>query len=151
MRSLYIWLSRLIALGVVVQVLVIAWSAFDIYNKAGDGVPFTEDTERNIGAALHSVIGMMIIPVLALLFAIVSFFAKVRGGVALAWAVFGLVVLQIALAFASFAAPVVGTLHALNAFAIAGLAGMAGSRANRPDPAVAAPTRSSDPGVTAGA
>ncbi|GIF66547.1 hypothetical protein Ais01nite_45820 [Asanoa ishikariensis] len=151
MRSLYIWLSRLIALGVVVQVLVIAWSAFDIQSKANDGVPFTEDTEANIGAMLHSVIGMMVIPVLALLFAIVSFFAKVRGGAALAWGVFGLVVLQIALAFASFAAPVVGTLHALNAFAVAGLAGMAGSRATKPDPSVAAPARSSDPGVPAGA
>ncbi|SNT27301.1 hypothetical protein SAMN05421812_104155 [Asanoa hainanensis] len=151
MRTLYIWLSRLIALGVVVQVLVIAWSAFDIQNKASDGVPFTADTEANAGAMLHSVIGMMVIPVLALLFGIVSLFAKVRGGAALAWGVVGLVVLQIALAYASFAAPVVGTLHALNAFAVAGLAGMAGARANRPDPSVAAPARSSEPGVTAGA
>ena len=151
MRSLYIWLSRLIALGVVVQVLVIAWSTFDIINKAGDGVPFTEDTENNAGAAIHSVTGMMVIPVLALLFAIVSLFAKVRGGAAFGWGVFGLVVLQIALAFASFAAPVVGILHALNAFAIAGLAGMAGARANRPDTSVAAPVGSSGPGVPAGA
>ncbi|MEV4532713.1 hypothetical protein AB0J82_02670 [Asanoa sp. NPDC049518] len=151
MRSLYIWLSRLIALGVVVQVLVIAWSAFDIQNKAGDGVPFTEDTEANIGAMLHSVIGMMVIPVLALLFGIVSFFAKVRGGAAMAWGVVGLVVLQIALAFASFAAPVVGTLHALNAFAVAGLAGVAGSRATKADPSVAAPARSGDSGIPASA
>ncbi|MEV0713746.1 hypothetical protein [Asanoa sp. NPDC050611] len=149
MRSLYVWLSRLIALGVVVQVLVIAWSAFDIINKAGDGVPFTEDTEANAGAAIHSVVGMMIIPVLALLFGIISFFAKVRGGVALAWAVVGLVVLQIALAFASFSAPVVGILHALNAFAIAGVAGMAGSRASRSDTPVAA--TAGDAGVRAGA
>jgi hypothetical protein len=149
MRSLYVWLSRLIALGVVVQVLVIAWSAFDIINKAGDGVPFTEDTEANAGAAVHSVVGMMIIPVLALLFGIISFFAKVRGGVALAWAVVGLVVLQIALAFASFSAPVVGMLHALNAFAIAGVAGLAGGRASRPDTPVAA--TAGDAGVRAGA
>ncbi|GIF76342.1 hypothetical protein [Asanoa siamensis] len=150
MRSLYVWLSRLIALGVVVQVLVIAWSAFDIINKAGDGVPFTEDSEANAGAVVHSAVGMMVIPVLALLFGIVSFFARVRGGVALAWAVVGLVVLQIALAFASFGAPVVGMLHALNAFAIAGVAGMAGARANRPEtPVAAAPV--GDPGVPAGA
>ncbi|GAA1865919.1 hypothetical protein [Asanoa iriomotensis] len=149
MRSLYVWLSRLIALGVVVQVLVIAWSTFDILNKAGDGVPFTEDTEANAGAMIHSVLGMMVIPLLALLFGIISFFAKVRGGVALAWATVGLVVLQIALAFASFSAPVVGLLHALNAFAIAGVAGIAGARASRSDTPVAAAT--GDPGVPASA
>ena len=151
MRSLYIWLSRLIALAVVLQVLFVAWGAFDIFKNASDGVPFTEDTERNVGQMLHSVVGMMVIPALALLFGIISFFAKVRGGVALAWIVVALTVLQIVLAFVSFGAPVVGTLHALNAFAIAGIAGMAGSRAAKPDTSVAAPVGSSDPGVTAGA
>ncbi|MEV4620367.1 hypothetical protein AB0J74_16890 [Asanoa sp. NPDC049573] len=154
MRSLYLWLSRLIALGVVVQVLVIAWSAFDIFNKANDGVPFTEDTDANAGQLVHSAVGMMVIPALALIFGIVSFFAKVPGGIGRAWITVGLVVLQIVLAFVSFDAPVVGMLHALNAFAIAGVAGVAGARASRAarsDTSVAAPVGSSDPGVTAGA
>jgi len=151
MRALYVWLSRLIALAVVLQVLFIAWSAFDIAKNAGDGIPFTEDTEQNIGQALHLYVGMMAMPVLALLFAIVSFFAKVRGGAALAWVTLGLVVLQIALAYASFAAPVVGMLHALNAFAIAAVAGVAGSRATKSGAAPAAPVASGGPGVPAGA
>ncbi|HEV7707772.1 MAG TPA: hypothetical protein VGP16_06220 [Asanoa sp.] len=154
MRALFIWLSRLIALAVVLQVLFVAWGAFDIFKNAGDGVAYTEDTDANIGQMLHSVVGMMVIPALALIFGIVSFFAKVPGGVARAWITVGLVVLQIVLAFVSFSAPVVGMLHALNAFAIAGIAGVAGSRASRasrPDTSVAAPVGSSDPGVTAGA
>jgi len=152
MRALYIWLSRLIALGVVLQVLFIAWSAFDIVKNAGDGVPFTEDTEANIGQALHLYVGMMAIPALALIFAIVSFFAKVRGGVALAWVTLGLVVLQIVLAYVSFAAPVVGMLHALNAFAIAAAAGIAGSRAGKPlDTPASTSVGANGPGVPAGA
>ena len=38
---------------------------------------------------------------------------------------FGLIVLQVALAFVAFAAPVVGALHGLNALAIIGTAGRA--------------------------
>jgi hypothetical protein len=71
---------------------------------------------------------MMVMPLLALLLLIVSFFARVAGGVKWAAFVFGLVILQVALAFVSFAAPVVGALHGLNALALLAVAGLAARR-----------------------
>ncbi|MGW7679340.1 hypothetical protein ACWGID_01285 [Kribbella sp. NPDC054772] len=81
------------------------------------------------GHSLHSIVGSTIIPLLALLLLIVSFFAHVEGGVKWALYVFGLVVLQIALAFLAFAVPVIGALHGLNALALLAVAGLASRRA----------------------
>jgi hypothetical protein len=81
----------------------------------------------------------MIIPLLALVLLIVSFFAKVPGGIRWALYVVGLVALQITLAFVSFGAPVVGLLHGLNAFALAAVASMAARRA------AAAPVAATEP------
>jgi hypothetical protein len=87
-----------------------------------------KDTGENIGLELHSVVGMMVIPLLALVLLIVSFFAGVAGGVKWAAIIFGLVVLQVLLAFAASEAPAVGLLHGLNALALIAVAGIAGSR-----------------------
>lgn len=130
MKATYMWLSRLIALGVVLQAAFIALGTFAIFNEAEDGKVFTKDSEYNAGQSLHSIFGLGIIPLLALLLLIISFFAKVPGGVGLAGGVFGLVVLQILLAIFSFPAPVIGLLHGINAFVIAGVAGLAGKKAN---------------------
>ncbi|HEY4568779.1 MAG TPA: hypothetical protein VIH10_04915, partial [Kribbella sp.] len=61
------------------------------------------------------------------------------------WALYvvGLVVLQIVLAFLSFAAPAVGALHGLNAFALAAVAVMASRRA------APAPVQTAEPTTTA--
>lgn len=127
MKATYMWLTRLIALAVVLQAAFIAWGTFDIFNAVDDGKAFTGETEDyNAGQALHNTFGIMVIPVLVLLLLIVSFFARVPRGVVLALVVLGLVVLQIVLAFLSFPAPVVGLLHGINAFIIAGVAGFAG-------------------------
>lgn len=126
MKATYMWLTRLIALAVVLQAAFIAWGTFDIFNAADDGRAFTEDTDYNAGQALHSTFGIMVIPLLVLLLLIVSFFARVPRGVMMALVVLGLVVLQIVLGFLSFPAPVVGLLHGINAFIIAGVAGFAG-------------------------
>lgn len=129
MRVAYQWLARLIALGVLLQMAFIAFGTFDIFNTVEDGRAFTgERDDYNAGQMLHAVFGEMVIPLLALLLLIVSFFAKVPRGVPLALAVLGLVVLQFLLALLSFEAPVVGLLHGINAFAIAGVAGYAGGR-----------------------
>lgn len=126
MKATYVWLTRLIALAVVLQAAFIAWGTFDIFNAANDGRAFTEDTDYNAGQALHSTFGIMVIPLLALLLLIISFFARIPRGVIMALAVLGLVVLQIVLAFLSFPAPVIGLLHGVNAFILAGVAGFAG-------------------------
>jgi hypothetical protein len=132
MRATYLWLSRLIALGVVLQAAFIAFGLFDILAEADDGRAYTGDF--NSGQVLHSTFGLMVIPLLALVMLIVSFFARIPGGVRFAAIVFGLVVLQIALAFASFPAPLVGILHGVNAFVLAGAAGVAGRKATTATP-----------------
>jgi hypothetical protein len=143
MRVTYVWLSRLIALGVVLQAAFIAWGTFDLFNAAEDGQAFTEDSDYNAGQALHGIFGLAIIPLLALLLLIVSFFVRTPGAVPFALAVFGLVVLQFLLALVSFGAPVIGVLHGLNAFAMAGVAGFAGRRAER----AGSPPAATPPGV----
>lgn len=129
MRATYVWLTRLIALGVVLQAAFVAFGTFDVFKAASDGKAFTEDTDYNAGQVLHSIFGIGIIPLLAIVLLIISFFAGIPGGVTWAAGVFGLVVLQIVLAFAAFPVPVIGILHGLNAFALAGIAGVAGRKA----------------------
>jgi hypothetical protein len=68
----------------------------------------------------------------ALILMIVSFFAKVDGGVKWAGFVLLTVVLQWVLAIVAFSVPVIGALHALNAMAIAGVASMAARRTLAP-------------------
>lgn len=131
MRTTYIWLARLIAVGVVLQAAFVAFGTFEVFNAASDGKAFTEDTDYNTGQALHGMFGLVVIPLLALILLIVAFLARIPGGARLAGAVFGLVVLQLVLGLVSFSAPVLGILHGLNAFALAGAAGYAGRRAGQ--------------------
>lgn len=133
MKQAYVWLTRLIALGVVAQAAFVAWGTFDVFNAVDDGQVFTGD-DYNAGQSLHSVFGLMVIPLLAVLLLIVSFFARVSRGVLFALLVLGLVVLQVVLGFVSFPAPWLGLLHGVNAFVLAGAAGFAGGRANRSEP-----------------
>ncbi|GAB3816872.1 hypothetical protein [Kribbella italica] len=129
MKSVYRYLALLIGLGVVVQVMAIALGWFTALKDVDGGLVIDKNYEGNFGHQLHGIVGMMVIPLLALLLLIVSFFAHVAGGVKWALIVVGLVVLQIALAFASFAAPAIGALHGINALALLAVAGIAGRRA----------------------
>jgi hypothetical protein len=133
MRSAYRVLAGLISLGVVVQAMAIALGWFTAIKDLDDGLVIDKNYEGNIGHSLHGTIGMMVIPILAILLLIVSFFAHVPGGVKWAAIVFGLVALQIALAFVAFgAAPAVGALHGANALVLLGVSGMAARRASGP-------------------
>jgi hypothetical protein len=114
----------LIAAGVVVQAAVISYGLFDIAHKTDDGQVYGKDS-TNAGIALHGVIGEMVIPLLALALLIVSFFAAIPGGVKWAAITFGVLVLQILLAYAGKPVPFVGALHAINAFALAAVASLA--------------------------
>jgi Family of unknown function (DUF6220) len=137
MKATYRVLASLVAIGVVLQAMFIAWGFFTVGKDIDGGAVFDKNSSATTGLSLHGFFGMTIIPLVALLLLIVSFFAKVDGGIKWALYVVGLVVLQIALAFLSFSAPVVGLLHGLNAFALAAVASLASRRASRA-PAVAA-------------
>lgn len=130
MRSTYRALAGLIAIGVVLQAAWIALAWFIVINDAEGGAVFDENSDGNIGHALHS-FGWLVIAVLALALLIVSFFAKIPGGVKWALIVVGVVVLQVALGIFSYELPAIGALHGINAFVLAGVAGGAASRAGK--------------------
>ncbi|HET8560319.1 MAG TPA: hypothetical protein VFL69_07355 [Marmoricola sp.] len=146
MRAAYKFLAYAIPVLVAVQAAAIAFAFFGLGAWIEDGHQLTKSSMDaqpkfvgDLGFAVHSIDGQLLIPVVALALLIVSFFAKVPG--ASKWAAFVLldVVLQIALAFIAFAAPVVGMLHGLNALFLAWLGwnaahrlATAGERASQP-------------------
>jgi hypothetical protein len=136
MRTTYRVLAILLPVGVVVQAASIAFAMFQITKEIDDGAVIDKNYVESssgsagLGFAIHAIDGQMVIPLVALLLLIVSFFAHVRGGVKLAAIAFGVVVLQVVLAFASFGVPGIGFLHGINALAVFG-AGIAAARAAR--------------------
>jgi hypothetical protein len=125
MRTTYRVLAMLIALGVVVQTALIAVAWFTVLHSLDDGTVLDKNSDGNWAHTLHGTLGMMIIPIIAILLLIVSFFAHIPGGVKWAAITFGVTLLQIVFAFLGFAAPIVGALHGINAFVLAGVASVA--------------------------
>jgi hypothetical protein len=125
MRATYRVLALLNALSVVVQAALIATGWFQVLNDTDDGAVFDKNTGYNWAQAGHGTVGMIVIPLLAIILLIVSFFARVPGGVKWALITFGVVVLQILFAFVGFVSPILGLLHGINAFAVAGVASVA--------------------------
>jgi hypothetical protein len=142
MRTTYKVLAWLVAVEVIVQAAVMVWGVAGMGIWIDDGgvvdkqtfedafdngtKPFDEFT----GLLIHGQNGMMVIPLIALALVIVSFFAKIPGGVAYAFAVLGLVVLQVALGLLGHAVSAMGALHGVNAFLLFGVAVLAGRRAS---------------------
>lgn len=125
MKQTYRVLAGLIALGVLVQAAAVAFGWFQVISDVETGQVFDENSEFNLGHVVHLVGGMYVIPLLALVLLIVSFFAAKTVPHARKWAgiVFGLVVLQVALAiFAFMLAPAIGALHGVNALLLLGSA-----------------------------
>lgn len=129
MRQTYRVLAIAIALGVVVQAASVALGWFLTLKDLDDGQVLDKDFDYNAGQIVHSIFGLMVIPLLAIILFVISFFAKVDSGVKWAGYVLLAVILQVALAFIAFGVPAVGALHGINAFVVAGLAGFAGRRA----------------------
>lgn len=120
MKVTYRVVATLIALGVVFQAAVIA---FGIFESIDTGIAISGGPDQPIlGASLHSVVGMGVIPILTLLLVILSFFAGVRGGRTWALLLLLAVVVQILLGGFAFELPALGLLHGANAFVILTLA-----------------------------
>lgn len=130
MRQAYRVLAGLIALGVVAQASFIALGWFTALHDVDEGtLTINKDYDGNIGHSLHGIVGFNVLPLLALVLMIVSFFAKIPGGVK--WAGFTLlaVVVQVVLAFVAFGVPAIGALHGINALIVLGVAGNTARRA----------------------
>jgi hypothetical protein len=151
MRKTYTVLAWAITVLVVVQAMAIAFALFGLGKWVEDGGTFDKaamESDKGIGFTgevgfmIHGMFGEMLIPLVAIALLVVSFFTKVPG--ATKWAGFVLldIVVQIALAFISFGAPVIGPLHALNAFVLAMLGVLAARRVGAVATTTAAPAPS---------
>ena len=142
MRSVYRVLAYLIAALVVVQAGAIAYGVFGLFSWVEGGGTFDQavveaenaDIGGGFGFGLHITIGYFVIPLAALLLLIISFFAKVPGGIRWALFLFLTVVVQTLLAGFARAVPGIGWLHGMVALVLFGLAVTAGIRAGRQAP-----------------
>jgi heme A synthase len=122
-KQTYRVVAGLIALGVLVQAASVAFGWFQVISDVESGAVFDENAEFNLGHLVHLYGGLYAIPVLGLVLLVVSFLAAKEVPAARKWGgiVFGLVVLQVALAIFAFAlAPAIGALHGLNALFLLG-------------------------------
>lgn len=133
MRTAYKVLAWLVALGVVVQASSMVFAIAGLGNWVDGGGVLDKASAEGMfegdvtftgvaGFMIHSLNGMMVIPALALIFLIVSFFAKVPGGVTWAALVLLAVVVQITLGLLGHEAAVWGGLHGINALILFSLA-----------------------------
>src|SRR5690348_601888 len=117
MKQTYRVLAGLVALGVLVQAASVAFGGFKTFNDLDSGAlkSVGKNYDGNVGHVIHSIDGQMVIPVIGLILLIVSFFAARSVPQARKWAaiVFGLIVLQVVLAFIGFGVPVIGALHGI--------------------------------------
>ena len=107
MKQTYRVVAGLIALGVLVQAAAVAFGWFEVINEVENGLVLDENSEFNVGQIVHGIGGLYVIPALGLILLIVSFFAAKTVPGARKWGgiVFGLIVLQVALAIFAFALP----------------------------------------------
>lgn len=139
MKAAYRVLAYLIAAGVVVQSMAMVFAVAGLGKWVEDGgvldkaamesdqAPFPEV----VGFAVHGINGMVIMPIVAMLLLLVSFFARIPGGIAWAGLVLLLVVLQVVLGLVGHGLPILGALHGLNALLLLGVAVLAARRVGR--------------------
>lgn len=126
MKTAYKVLAYLVALEVVIQAaaMTFAVGGLAIWVEEGGVLDSAamEDESLSftgvVGFMIHGINGMMVIPVLALALLVISFFAKVPGGIKMAAIVLGLVVLQVALGIFGHETPYSALLHGVNAMVL---------------------------------
>jgi heme A synthase len=137
MQQVYRVFAYLIAAGVAVQAAAIAYGVFGLIKWVERGGTLDQSVEPGpelggyVGFLTHLTAGIFVIPLIALLFLIFSFFAKIPGGIKWALIVFGLTVLQVALGLFAHEFAGLGWLHGLNALILFAAAVMAGMRVRR--------------------
>ena len=124
MKQTYRVVSGLIALGVLVQAGAIAAGWFTALHDVDKGLVIDKNYDGNAFHGLHGFVGFNVMPLLGLILLVVSFFAAKSVPGARKWGgiVFGLIVLQVALAMFAFQVPALGALHGINALAVFGTA-----------------------------
>jgi uncharacterized membrane protein YtjA (UPF0391 family) len=126
MRTAYKVLTYLVAVEVVIQATAMVWAVaglgkwvtdggvLDKATMESGGKPFPEIT----GFLVHGINGTFVIPGIALILLILSFFLRLRGAIKWAAIVFVLAIVQGQLGFLGHEIPAAGALHGLNALAL---------------------------------
>lgn len=138
MRSTYRVLAYLVAAEVAIQAAAIAYALFGLGKWIDNGGVLDKTTMEStdasftgvLGFAVHGINGQMVIPLIALLLLVTSFFAKVRHGVLWAAIVVAVVAVQVTLGLLSHAVVGLGALHGLNALVLFVVAIAAARRAD---------------------
>ena len=136
MRTAYKVLAYIVAAEVAIQAMAMVWAiaglvkwidAGGVFDKSimeTGATPFTEV----FGIIVHAINGTFVIPAIALVLLIVSFFTKVRGAIKWAVIVLVLVIAQGQIGYLGHEFPLAGALHGLNALALFGAALYTGRR-----------------------
>ena len=156
-KQLYRVLAYAIAAGVVLQAAAIAYAVFGMFEWVAAGgtidKALIESGNPQVGGItgfnLHQRVGVTILPLLALLFLISSFFARIPGGIRWALIVFAATLAQSLLGIFAHENSAVGWLHGAMALILFSCALVSGIRVNR---ALAnrAPASTEQDSVTAG-
>jgi hypothetical protein len=147
MKTAYKVLAYLVAAEVAVQAMVMVWAIAGLGKWVDGGGVFDKSVIEGsseagampfpevFGILIHGINGTFVVPGIALLLLIVSFFTKVRGAIKWALVVLVLVVAQGQIGFLGHEFPLAGALHGLNALALFGVALYAGRRLRATAPA----------------
>ncbi len=123
LRTIYRYWAWLVFAGIVIQVGLAGYGAFYVANKVdGEGKTVDEDTFFD-GFGAHAGIGYLVV-LLTLIFLILAFAGRVRGRqLQLTGLLFGLMVVQVLLAWFGFEVPAIGFFHPVNALVLFTLSG----------------------------
>jgi hypothetical protein len=151
-KTVYRVFAYLIAALVFVQAAAVAYGFFGLGKWIENGgvadKAFVESESSSFtgaaGLMIHGIFGTMVIPIVALLFLIISFFSKIPGGVQWALIVLGTVVVQVLLGLFAHEVPALGILHGMVALALLGVALNAAQRVPRAVTAQVGPAAMAD-------
>jgi hypothetical protein len=136
MRTVYRVLAYLVALEVVIQAAAIAFAIFGLLHWIDEGGVLDAAAQSGpmtftgvVGFIVHGLNGRLIVPLIAVLLLIASFFAKIPGGVLRAGRVFLAVVVQVFLGIFGHGIPELGISHGVVALVIFAFAVSAARRA----------------------
>jgi hypothetical protein len=152
MRAVYRVLAYLVALEVVIQAAAIAFAIAGLGKWISEGGVLdaaameSESTEFTgvAGFMIHGINGQMIVPLIALLLLISSFFARIPGGVLWAGLVVVTVAVQVLLGMLGHGTPVLGMLHGAVALVLFTVAVIAARKA---ESVLGLPERTPAPGT----
>lgn len=148
MRKAHQVLAYVLAAEVVIQAMAIAYALAGlgywvmeeggVLNKAVLDADDGPEFQGVGGFAIHGMNGMMLIPLLAIIFLIVSLLAnkEVPGAAKRGGILFGMVALQVFLGLTSHSVVLLAPLHALNGFGIFAMAYITAKKASVPEPAM---------------